>query len=254
MKNSFLQRKELFIVFVCFCAFINMACANAKTEGGRMLVDVTDIQDVSGFLPDEVFIRTMTQSYCKYYSFVLVDGRIYARKTGESEWKLFLKTGLPFSKSLKKKDRFDSPSFIREICADADSLYAFDSDGYLYICYLTDVEGGKEKSLRWHKIFGFPKNSYLLQNELVENKRGWSMGARRAGVLWYEDIYGNEHHFGTMGLETVYFLTEDGQGIRFTDSGLPPDFSRSIQCPLEGRFISQHISVSGDTIFLIGDK
>ena len=53
-------------------------------------------QDANGFLPDEVFLRTMTQSYCKYFDFTIVDGRIYAKKPSEKKWKLFLKTGLPY--------------------------------------------------------------------------------------------------------------------------------------------------------------
>ena len=80
------------------------------------------------------------------------------------------------------------------------------------------------------------------------------MGCRRKDVLYHTDIYGNEHHYGTMGLETIYFLTEDGLHIRFTDSGLPADFSRQIQVPLNGRFISESLSASADTIFLIGAK
>ena len=53
------------------------------------------------------------------------------------------------------------------------------------------------------------------------------MGARRKDVLWHEDIFKNQHHYGTMGLETIYFLTEKGNEIRFTDSGLPADLSKS---------------------------
>ncbi|MBQ1795450.1 MAG: hypothetical protein II110_07195, partial [Treponema sp.] len=33
------------------------------------------IQDINGFLPEQVYIRTRTQSYCTYGEFALVDGR-----------------------------------------------------------------------------------------------------------------------------------------------------------------------------------
>ena len=215
------------------------------------LPDLYKTQDVNGFMPEKVYIRTMTQTYCKGYNFVVVDGRIYVKKEKDSEWTLFLKKGVPFSRDNKHaKSYFEPPHAIREICADGDSLFAFDADGVLYNCYINF--GTTEKLFVWKKLFGWPKRNPLVQNDLVLNKRGWSMGVRRGDILWYTDRFGNEHHYGTMGLETIYFLTQDGQHIRFTDSGLPTDFSHSIQCPRNGAFIAQNISVSGDTIFLIG--
>ena len=247
LKHKLLVSSQIILLSYC-----TIACAEQKkvvyTE--PVLADVGNINDVSGFLPETVHLRTMTQSYCKYYDFVLVDGRIYARKAGEDKWKLFLKTGLPFSTT--KKDAFDTPFAIRYIAADGDTLYAFDDQGYLYYCFL--VRWGNPKPLKWMKLYGFPKTRTLKLNDLVLNARGWSMGQRRKDILYHTDINGNPHHYGTMGLETMYFLTEDGQHIRFTDSGMPPDFSNSIDCPKKGRFIAENISVSGDTIFLIGNK
>ncbi len=221
-----------------------------KPRPEPILHDLSKTQDVSGFLPDKVHIRTMTQSYCKYYEFALADGRIYAKKPGTDKWELFLKSGLPFRTA--GGDKFDTPSAIREIACDADTLYAFDDQGIMYTVYFKKVL--RQKLFKWTRIYGFPRNRYVQQNEMVLNKRGWSMGARREEILWYEDRYGNQHHWGTMGLETFYFLTEDGQHIRFCDSGLPPDFSRYIECPENGSFIAENISVSGDTIFLIGNR
>lgn len=221
-----------------------------KPRPEPILHDLSKTQDVSGFLPDKVHIRTMTQSYCKYYEFALADGRIYAKKPGSDKWELFLKSGLPFRTA--GGDKFDTPAAIREIACDADTLYAFDDQGIMYTVYFKKVL--RQKLFKWTRTYGFPRNRYVQQNEMVLNKRGWSMGARREEILWYEDRYGNQHHWGTMGLETFYFLTEDGQHIRFCDSGLPPDFSRYIECPEHGSFIAENISVSGDTIFLIGNR
>ncbi len=215
-----------------------------------VLFDLSETQDVSGFLPEKILLRTLTQSYCKYFDFALVDGRIYAKKTGGDRWELFLKTGLPFRSV--GSDRFETPAAIREISCDADTLYAFDDQGIMYTIFFKKRMG--ENAFKWRRLSGFPRRNYVRQNELVLHKRGWSMGARRDDILWYEDRYGNQHHYGTMGLETFYFLTEDGQHIRFGDSGLPPDFSRSIECPEHGSFIAENISVSGDTIFLIGNR
>lgn len=213
-----------------------------------VLRDISKTQDVSGFLPEKVLLRTMTQSYCAYYEFALADGRIYAKKPGEDRWELFLKTGLPFKSP--GGDKFDPPSAIREISCDADALYAFDDQGIMYTVFFKKVL--RQQAFKWRVLSGFPRNTMAVQNGLVVNKRGWSLGTRRDDILWYEDRYGNQHHWGTMGLETFYFLTEDGQHIRFSDSGLPPDFSRSIECPEKGSFIAENISVSGSTIFLIG--
>ena len=237
--------KSLYIVLAFL--FVLPACAEES-----LLHDITATQDVSGSLPPRVFMRTLTQSYCAYYEFVISEGKIYAKEKGESEWKPFLKTGLPFSKSNGGKDAFEPPAAICELCCDADSLCAFDEDGVMYSCFISKT--APQKPFRWRKLCGFPRENFLVQNDLVKDKRGWSMGCRRGEILWYEDRYGNQHHYGTMGLETFYFLTKDGQRIRFTDSGLPTDFSRSIQGPEGGRFIAENISVSGDTIFLIGDR
>lgn len=213
----------------------------------------TAVQDVNGFLPGSIFVRTMTQTFCKYYEFTLVDGRIYFKKPDEKKWKLFLNTGLPFSKiETTGMDEFQVPERIIEISADADSLYAFDSNGILYTVFLT--KNAPEKPFLWKKKFGFPSSGFLIQNELVCDKRAWSMGSRRKDILYHSDIYGNEHHYGTMGIETLYFLGRDGQHIFFTDSGLPADFSRQIQVPLNGTFVSENLSASGDTVFLIGSK
>ena len=209
------------------------------------------IQDINGFLPEQVYIRTRTQSYCTYGEFALVDGRIYFKEKGESQWKLFKQTGLPHPDP-SSTDKFTPPARIEEICADGDSFYAWDGEGTQYYIYL--AKDGKRKDRSWLRKFGFPKNTYLSMNDLVKNYRGWSMGARRIEVLWHEDRYGNPHHYGTMGLETVYFLTSDGQHIRFADSGLPQDLSRSVEVPLNGAFIAQNISVSADSIFLIGSR
>lgn len=247
-KSKFV--KHAFFACMLLCSALPSCASKVKVPLPPVLRDNSEIQDVNGFLPQKVLIRTMTQSYCKYYDFVLVDGRIYSKKAGTDNWELFLKTGLPFSKGVGNK--FETPAKIYEICADADSLYAFDDQGFIYGTFIAD--GAPERPFRWKKLFGFPKFNNLQQNDQVVSKRGWSMGCRRGDILWYEDIYGNQHHYGTMGLETLYFLTSDGMHIRFTDSGLPPDFSRQIEVPLDGRFISENISVSGDTIFLIGNR
>lgn len=238
----FKLRKRLFVLPLLFVLF---SCSTQSGNPSIRIPECGGIQDVSPLFPDSVVLRTMTQSYCQYYDFELVDGRIYSKARGSREWELFLKTGLP---NVGK----DSPSAVREISADADSIYAFDDRGYLYYCYLAKT--APEKPFKWHKRMGFPKDRQFQQSHDALRKRAWSMGARRVEVLYHEDIYGNPHHWGTMGIETFYFLEEDGRCIRFCDSGLPQDFSHSIQVPEEGRFICENISASASTLFVIGNQ
>ncbi|MCM1320846.1 MAG: hypothetical protein NC041_01555 [Bacteroides sp.] len=248
-------------VFISFCLF---GCASAtsadvykKTVTESIMPDITlsdraAFDDVNGFLPQNIYLNTMTQTQCMGYEFCLVDGHIYSKKKEEQKWKLFLKTGLPFAPTSKAAKNFPVPERIVELSADADSLVVFSSEGYMYQCFLEKVT--VEKPWQWKCLFGWPSRAPLKQNVLVSSKRGWCMAARRGQVLWYEDIFGNQHHYGTMGLETFYFLAEDGQSIRFTDSGLPADFSHTITNPERGAFIASNISASASTIFLINEN
>lgn len=212
--------------------------------------------NVNGRLPEQVYIKTLTQTFCRDYQFCIVDGRIYYKLMPgaeysnpglvETDWQLLGETGLP---TPRKASDFPLPTEIVEISADADTLLAFDSDGGMYQMFTNTNAPGRP--FEWIWDFGWPERTHLVQNQLVKNKRAWTSAARRQDVLWHEDIYGNPHHYGTMGIETIYFLTEDGQHIRFTDSGLPADFSRSLQGPEEGTFIAENLSASASTLFVI---
>ena len=227
---------------------------NIKTEILKIgtespkLSDRPEKENLNGFLPKKIYIKTLTQTFCKGFEFCIVDGRIYVKPKDEETWSLFLQTGLPFS----KKNKFPSPKRIVEITADDDCLFAFDSNGKMYHCYLRKTT--VDTPMQWINVFGWPDKVQLVQNDLVKNKRSWGMAVRRQEILWYEDIFQNQHHYGTMGLETLYFLSENGQEIHFTDSGLPSDFSHSILLPERGSFIAKNISTSGSTIFLINEK
>lgn len=212
--------------------------------------------NVNGIFPDQVYIKTLTQTFCRDYQFCIVDGLIYYKSMPDAQyrnpglvkthWQLVGGTGLP---APKRRGGFPVPEKIVEISADADSLLAFDSEGGMYQLFTTSHSPGKP--FEWIWDFGFPERTHLVQSQLVKNKRAWATAARRQDVLWHEDIYGNPHHYGTMGIETIYFLTEDGQHIRFTDSGLPADFSRSLQGPERGTFIAENLSASASTMFVI---
>lgn len=265
MRNTFFT--AIFFGFSLFSFLACSACTVAPSRSTAQLhsfyhqtavpLDMLDASyNVNGFLPQQVYIKTLTQTFCRDYQFCLVDGLIYYKLMpnaqysnpgrDETEWQLLCGTGLPFP---AKSGAFPVPEEIVEITADADALVAFDSEGGMYQLFTNTNAPGKP--FQWIYDFGFPERVHLVQNQLVKNKRAWAMGTRRQDVLWHEDIFGNPHHYGTMGIETLYFLTEDGQQIRFTDSGLPADFSRSIQGPESGTFIAENLSVSASTMFVI---
>jgi hypothetical protein len=232
-------------------ALSNPAAYNSTAVPGKTLLNMEDSLSINGKLPEHVYIATRTQTFASGYEFCLSGGRIMMKKKNGSGWELFQKTGLPFSTKAQLPGRgwFLPPESVREIAADDDTLIAFDNFGRMYVCPL--VKNHLDKKFAWSCTFGWPDKEQLVQNKLVENKLGWATGTRRGNIKWYTDRFGNEHHWGTMGVTTVYFLTKNGQEIRFTDSGLPADFSKTILGPERGSFIAENISASGSTIFLI---
>jgi len=205
-------------------------------------------ESVSGLLPATVFLKTATQSLCRGYAFTLVDGRIFFKPTdaGEGElWRLLTGSGLPHGSGVRPAKR------VVSIAADADELYAISDEGVVYLLFVE--RDRKQRPFRWIDRHGWPDATPLVLNDLVARHRAWSVGTRDAGVLWYEDVAGNAHHYGTMGIATLYFLSADGREIRFADTGLPSDFSHSILGPERGAFVSVSLSASASTLFVMGD-
>lgn len=215
------------------------------------LPDKYETDDVNGYLPEEICLKTKTQTFNKNYQFCLVDGRIYYKGRNKNRapyrWELMKKAGLPRCVD----GRFPDPDRITEISGDVDTILAFSDKGRMYEYYF-EKRTVRRKHV-WFSETGWPVKHQLVLNDLTLNNRSWGVGTRRSEILWYEDIFGNRHHYGSMGIETLYFLSEDGRSIRFTDSGLPSDFSRSILLPERGRFTARKLSASGSTIMLIND-
>lgn len=206
-------------------------------------------ENINGLLPDKIYIKTPTQTFNKYYQFAINDGKVYYKGlTPDAEpycWVPLKETGIPEHSF----HRFPTPEKVTEIAADLDSIIAMDDNGLAYEYYC--VRSTVRQHRIWLATMGFPKKKQLAVNPLTRNKRSWATATRREEILWYEDAFGNQHHYGSMGIETFYFLTEDGRSIRFTDSGLPADMSRSIMLPERGRFIASRLCASGSTVMLI---
>jgi len=225
------------------------ALAMAGAEEIHMAV-TESIDGVNGPFPDKVYIKTATQTFNKDYQFCLSDGKIFYKGRnpgkGPEDWEL-LETGLPYSKIA----RFKTPKRIIALAGDVDSILAMDEDGKVYEYYFERTT--IRRHITWYHVMGFPTKGQLALNRTTGKTRAWTVGTRRSEVLWYEDIFGNQHHYGSMGIETYYILNDAGDTIRFTDSGLPADLSRSMPLPERGSFIARNISASGSTLFVIND-
>lgn len=225
---------------------------HAAAEQAIQLAGRTVAANVNGKKPDQIFIKTATQTFCTRFEFCLDDGRIWYKsreRTGNvHDWELLTHTGIPHSKA----EGFVEPERIVEIAADGDTLFAFSADGRLYQCYFERTT--VTKPFTWIDTFGWPDKAPLVQNALVSGNRSWAVGTRRKDVLWYDDPNGNPHHYGTMGIETIYFLSADGQRIRYADTGLPADFSHCLLGPERGAFLARSLDASASTLFVINDS
>lgn len=253
MKKLFFQ---IFLIFFLLSDFIFSSCSSVptyadsflRTEGSPIfLEEQNSCENINGFFPDSIFIKTQTQTFSFEYDFLLSDGKIYYKKRDESseQWKLFQKTGLPFS----LKNEFESPKKIVEIAADADVLYAFSEEGKLFRVYTKKIT--HYKPFEWIDYFGWPKKLPLYQNSSVKNKKNWTIGSSRKDVLFYEDALGNQHNYGPLGVETITFLCEDGKTLRYCDPACPSDFSHTFKNPENGNFIAENLQASASTFFII---
>lgn len=206
---------------------------------------------VNGVFPETISIKTRTQSFNSYHYYLLHDGLIWykglSRATGPSHWTLFMKTGLPQN---SKRSEFHVPLRIVEISADADELVALSDEGLFYRIVFN--RKSSRANMPWDDVHGWPTASPLKLNGFASTNRGWAVSKRNEAVRYYEDVFGNQHHYGTAGIMTNYLLLADGQEIRYADPGLPSDFSRTLLGPDRGAFVAESIAASASTIFLIG--
>lgn len=248
-------------VIFCFLSVL-FGCVSSKSqwefnaysekigeESSLLKFQSNTADNLNGFLPNRIYIKTSTQTFCRDYEFSLIDGYIYYKGRSNAiepkNWELLTGTGLPHSKS----KNFNVPSRIVEISSDIDSIIALSDTGHIYSMFFDDLL--RADPWKWLSDWGFPVASPLTFSGIAEKRLAWSTGTRRSDIMWYTDIFGNEHHYGTMGLETLYLLSEDGREIRFTDTGLPPDFSRSFLLPERGQFTAITLRASGSTIFVM---
>lgn len=217
-----------------------------ENEGAPLALEERPLTDnINGDFPDTIYIKTQTQTFSFDYEYLIFNGRVYYKQKGttKSDWAPLLGTGLPFS----KKNKFPAVKKVVEIAADADVLYAFSDEGILYRCYTKKITS--YTPFEWVDYFGWPVKMPLYQNEVVKNKKAWAVGSSRLDVEYYEDIWGNQHNYGPLGVESIPFLCEDGQTIHYSDPACPSDLSHSYRTP-DG-VVLENFSESASTYFAI---
>ena len=203
-------------------------------------------ENINGYFPEAVYIKTRTQTFNLYHYYILVDGRIWYKSIDTvkepKDWTLFKKDGLPDKRKTNA---------VAEISADADELVALSAEGNLYRYFFDRTL--THRSNVWHDRQGWPTEEQLYFDSRTVKNLAWALGKRNSHVLYYEDPFGNQHHYGSMAITTTYVLLENGQEICYTDTGLPSDFSRNFIAPERGAFKSVSLSASASTMFVINE-
>jgi len=255
MKHKQLLKKVLLTsaavtgIFISFTACSSIPKSSRhflENEGAPLeLSDRPSDENINGAFPDTIWIKTQTQTFSFDYEYLLFNGRIFYKKRGTDKgaWEPFMDSGLPRS----KKNKFPAVKRVVEIAADADVLYAFSDDGKLFRCYTKKITS--YTPFEWVDYFGWPIKMPLYQNEVVKNKKAWAVGSSRLDVEYYEDIWGNEHNYGPLGVESIPFLCEDGQTIHYSDPACPSDLSHSYRTP--DNVVLENFSESASTYLAI---
>jgi hypothetical protein len=187
-------------------------------------------------LPDKIYFRNKTENFNTKNEFVLKEGIIWYRpKTTSSLWK-----PLPLHSEL------NTPISIG---TDSEHFVAIDQTGRIFSIKENALsENISEKD--WRKTWGSPL--WMGQGmEIPLSTKSWEISFfSPTEDKFYVDKAGNRHGIG-VGCTSLYLLSPDGQRLTYLDPWLPSDLSYEICTPARGRFISEKLSASGSTIFLI---
>jgi hypothetical protein len=198
-------------------------------------------------LPEQVTLKTPTQTFTATHEIAVRDGHLWWRRHGQP-WTLLPPDGLPLPRgrleALKELTAdlpaapkpFRRPERITAISADGDNLIAIGPAGTVYYAKLSTLD--------WVDQWG-PTG---LQGTLsVKDLDAFAMSHRK---IAYEDLDGNPHPVSA-GVTTLYGLRDGGRTLAFADPWLPPNFERTICLPERGRFVARSLSASASTLFVM---
>lgn len=245
------------------CLVIYLIVAIPFLTGCQSLVKATaPLNRVSALQPSpdcprEINLRSHFYSFSYENLYCLSKGKIWVKSnemnTGvHDDWRLFSGTGVPVGPTIHS---FDANDCISEIDQEATFLVALSCKGRYYIWTPTDLSTGPH----WEEAVGAPFSGALTP---VPAARDWAFSFSSAPSpdktlpmspenlnLYWEDADNNKSEFGLTA--TIYSLDQEGQIIRYWDTGLPNSFSRGFVTPERGRFIADRIIASGSTILVI---
>jgi hypothetical protein len=190
-----------------------------------------------GLLPDEVHLRTDSETFNRLYEFASREGTIYGRaRGGEGPWR-----ELPLPLCFAGR--------VASISLDDDELVALDTANRVY----TMDNALKDASLfNWTARWGTPLwagPGYTLPGGV--KAWSWSVVSPLEDETW-TDPAGNETAIGSGKVSHIWGLRSGGQRLTFWDPWLPPDESYEMCGPHRGRFKAVNLSASGSTVFIVG--
>ncbi|WP_020648095.1 hypothetical protein [Solimonas variicoloris] len=191
-------------------------------------------------LPEQVFLRTDTETFNRRYQFALRDGKVWFKSNTAV-------TGIRQPWAAVTMPACLAGTVIG-IAVDDDELIAIRADGGIY---------GMDNALKdyarfnWSSRWGAPL--WLgLGYQLPPDYRAWSWTViSPAEDVHWTDPADNLHAVGNGKVSHIWSLRADGQRYTLNDPWLPPDGSYEMCGPRRGQFRGVNLSASGSTIFTV---
>lgn len=193
---------------------------------------------VSLAFPDDVVTPTLTEASGIDQSYAVRDGKLW-HKLGKQPWAPFGGTGAP-------------PGVTRPVVAvwadEVSHFMVMTDDGLLH-----HHENGA-----WDSLWGLPslpigRSTFKLPmatSDVAPGDVAYSM--RRDHALYYEDIRGQQFHWGDVGCTSVFAKhPDDDTRILFGDPWIPPDWSREVCGPERGTIHIASLAASGSVLMVI---
>jgi len=221
------------------CAALWAGTAGIPVESLTRSIPGTNIEQSwesagSGDLPEEVDIRTTTETFNRRYQFALRDDRLWFSRIsdGARQWRT-----VPLPACLE--------GGLRAISADDDELAAVDSEGRIFT-----LDGILSDPALWNWTNRW--GPYLWAGtgfRIPSDTTAWSFSdlSNAEDVTW-TDRAGNSQRVGGGKVTTIYVLRGDRRTITFLDPWLPNDTSYEVCGPFDGRLELEALSASGSTI------
>jgi len=199
-------------------------------------------------LPSTVSVNSATHAVTTHYNYALHQGQIYWRANPDYASSCNCTPRAPLEwqnlqvRSPRPTDNIGRFKSFVAISADDHEILAQTDHGQLW----------RSDHGQWSALWGMPlpfkyKNVGLQGHlKLPAYTHQIALSVRNKDVLFYEDPYGNQFHWGSSGCTTVMSLNQDGKTITIGDPWFPPDLSRQMCGPNRGsvRMISLYSSAS----------